>query len=125
MTNGEDLVCSVDNMPAAEDESVQIKFPFALKIQKEHGFYEYSAYRWDMFLKDTADSVYWIPKKHIMLFGHASDNLVEMYTEWTNEEDETREDETREDETREDETREYTSKEELLLLKNYDTKKVH
>ena len=38
-----------------------------------------------------------------------------MYTEWTNEEDE----------TREDETREYTSKEELLLLKNYDTKKVH
>jgi hypothetical protein len=112
MTNGDDLVCSVDVMPMLGDESIEIKNPFALKIQKEYGFYEYSAYRWDMFLKDRADSVYWIPQRHIMLFGQATDNLVEMYVDWTKEND------VDDDVEEEEDHHEY-------MPKSYDIKKVH
>jgi hypothetical protein len=85
MITGEDVVATVgDNQVFDELDEIEIIDPFVIHISKSQGFYEYTAVRWGMFLNEKYDYTFYIPTKHILIFGDANDQVIEMYDNWTN-----------------------------------------
>ena len=63
MITGEDVVATVDDSQVFDElDEIEIINPFVIRISKSHGFYEYSAIRWGMFLSEKYDFTFYVPK---------------------------------------------------------------
>jgi hypothetical protein len=86
MVTGEDLIATVDNSQIFDDvDELEIIEPFVIRISKSHGFYEYSAVRWGMFLSEKHDQTFYVLTKHILIYGDANQQAKDMYDGWINE----------------------------------------
>lgn len=86
MVTGEDLIATVDDSQNFDDvDELEIVEPFIIRISKTYGLYEYSAIRWGMFLSEKHDQVFYVPTKHILIFGDANQQVKDMYEGWIDE----------------------------------------
>ena len=86
LISGEDVVAQVEDFDETS-ETITLLQPFQISIEKIRGYHQYTAYRWNVFIDEKYEDKVSIKRNMIVFSGTPNDYILEMYENWTKQEE--------------------------------------
>ena len=86
LISGEDVVAQTEDIDETS-ETITLLQPFVLSVTRSEGYHQYTSYRWNIFMDESYEDEISIKRNAIVFFGKPIDYVIDMYENWTKQEE--------------------------------------